>query len=69
MATNKQRYQISVSDRMLREIVAFQEENNIATRSGAIQELIRLGIQVIQNEERDKERQRLEEYARRLADE
>lgn len=51
MATKKARYNVSVSDRMLREIKKYQEANNIATCSGAIQELISVGLQTIKREE------------------
>ena len=47
MATNKKRYQVSVDDRLLRRIEKFQKDNSYATKSGAIQELIRIGLETI----------------------
>ena len=44
MATEKPRFSITVPDSMLDDIVNFQNANNFATRSRAIQQLIRLGI-------------------------
>lgn len=44
MATDKPRFTITVPDEMLDDIIAFQQENHFATRSGAIQQLICLGI-------------------------
>ena len=44
MSTNKPRFTITVSNDTLSEIVAFQQQNNLATRSNAIQQLIRIGI-------------------------
>lgn len=47
MATNKKRYQVSVDDRLLKRIEKFQKDNSYATKSGAIQELIRIGLETI----------------------
>lgn len=55
MATNRQRFIFSVNDRMLEEIDQFQTEHHFATRSGAIQELVRLGLESIRKEKQEKE--------------
>lgn len=45
MATDKPRFTITVSDDTLNEIVHFQHDRNLATRSNAIQQLIKIGIE------------------------
>ena len=47
MATEKPRFSITVSEETLNEIVSYQEANHFATRSGAIQHLINIGIEEI----------------------
>jgi len=54
MATDKRRYQVSVSDRMYNEVKRFKEENNYATWSEAIQELMRIGLQHLLEEEKER---------------
>ena len=47
MATRKKRYQISFDDRLVKRIHKFQEDNGYATVSGAIVELIRVGLETV----------------------
>lgn len=49
MATEKPRFTITVPNELLNEIVKYQTQRNIATRSGAIQELIELGVTDLMN--------------------
>lgn len=49
MATDKPRFTITVSDDTLKEIVNFQHDRNLATRSNAIQQLIQIGIDDLKN--------------------
>lgn len=51
MATKYQRYKITVNPMLLGKIVKFQEDNGFATRSGAILELIRIGLAELEKEE------------------
>ena len=55
MATRKRRYQISFDERMLKRIEKFQTDNDYTTKSGAIQELIRIGLETIRWRERDEQ--------------
>lgn len=50
MATDKPRFTITVSDDTLNEIVNFQHDRNLATRSNAIQQLIQIGIDDLKNQ-------------------
>lgn len=45
MSTDRPRFSISVSNAMLKDIVDYQSDQKIATKSGAIQRLIRMGIE------------------------
>lgn len=66
MATEKPRFSITVPDSMLDDIVDFQNANNFATRSRAIQQLIRLGIDDL-TKERTKKSPALSSEALRVA--
>lgn len=50
MATNRQRYTVSVDDEMFKQIEDFRFEHRFQTRSEATVELIRLGLEAINNE-------------------
>ena len=50
MATNKQRYMISVDDEMFKEIEDFRFEKRFQTRSEATTELIRLGLETVKKQ-------------------
>lgn len=50
MATNKQRYMISVDDGMFKEIEDFRFEKRFQTRSEATTELIRLGLEAVKKQ-------------------
>lgn len=50
MATNKPRYTVSVDDKMFEEIEDFRFKRRFQTRSEATAELIRLGLEALQNE-------------------
>lgn len=52
MATKKQRYMISVDDKMFEEIENFRFEKRYQTRSEATTELIRLGLEVVEKLEK-----------------
>ncbi len=51
MATNRQRYMISVDAAMFKEIEDFRFENRFQTRSEATTELIRLGLESIKKQD------------------
>jgi len=51
MATNKQRYMISVDDATYKEIEDFRFERRYQTRSEATAELIRIGLDTIKKQE------------------
>lgn len=51
MATNRKRYIISVNDRMYEEISKFKDEHFFVTYSSAIQELIRMGLVALREDE------------------
>ena len=53
MATNRARYTVSVDDEMFQQIEDFRFENRYQTRSDATVELIRLGLQVIENQKKE----------------
>jgi len=50
MATNKQRYMISVDDEMFKEIENFRFEKRFQTRSEATTELLRLGLETLKKQ-------------------
>lgn len=54
MSTNKPRYCITVDEEMLREIDDFRFENRYNSRSRATLELIRLGLQVLKEQGKNK---------------
>jgi len=51
--TNKPRVTISIDSRLDKRIEDFQKEYGFATKSGAIQELLRLGVAAIKEEQRE----------------
>ena len=51
MATEKQRYTVSVTDEMFNAIEDFRFKNRYQTRSEATSELIRLGIEALKKEQ------------------
>ena len=58
MATNKQRYTVSVDNELFQQIEDFRFEHRFQTRSEATVELIRLGLASLmkeQDEEKDQE--------------
>lgn len=59
MATEKQRYTISVTDEMFQAIEDFRFKNRYQTRSEATAELIRRGLQAL--EQKTKEDQAIKE--------
>ncbi|MCI9273852.1 MAG: hypothetical protein HFE39_07845 [Clostridiales bacterium] len=50
MATNRQRYTVSVDNEMFQEIENFRFERRFQTRSQATVELIRLGLNALKKE-------------------
>ena len=56
MATDKQRYTVSVDDAIFKQIEDFRFSHRFQTRSEATVELIRLGLEAVQKaqEEEDK---------------
>lgn len=52
MATNKPRYTVSVDNDMFQKIEDFRFEHRFQTRSEATVELIRLGLEVLEQEQR-----------------
>ena len=59
MATEKQRYTISITDEMFQAIEDFRFKNRYQTRSEATAELIRRGLQAL--EQKTKEDQAIKE--------
>lgn len=55
MATDKPRYSITVDDEMFKEIEDFRFENRFQTRNQATIELIKLGLEALKNQKKDKE--------------
>ena len=53
MATKKPRYMISVDNEMFEKIEDFRFEKRFQTRSEATAELIRLGLEAIENEQEE----------------
>lgn len=51
MATNRQRYTVSVDNEMFQEIENFRFERRFQTRSQATVELIRLGLNALKKEQ------------------
>jgi metal-responsive CopG/Arc/MetJ family transcriptional regulator len=51
MATERPRFTITVSDELLQKIDDFRFENRYATRTQAVNELIRLGLKFLENSE------------------
>ena len=45
MATDRPRFTVSVTDEMLEDVERYRQQQGLATRSGAVQELLRLGIE------------------------
>lgn len=54
MATDKARYTVSVDQEMFQEIEDFRFENRYQTRAEATVELIRLGLQVVEEKKGQK---------------
>ena len=54
MATNRPRYTVSVDDELFKQIEDFRFEKRFSTRSEATVELIRLGLEAIKNEQKEK---------------
>lgn len=52
MATNKQRYTVSVDNELFNAIEDFRFENRFQTRSEATVELIRLGLEQLKKEQK-----------------
>lgn len=52
MSTNKPRYTVSVDDEMFKQIEDFRFEHRYQTRSEATVELIRLGLEQLQKEQK-----------------
>lgn len=52
MATNKPRYTVSVDNDMFQKIEDFRFEHRFQTRSEATVELIRLGLEVLEKEQK-----------------
>ena len=58
MPTQKPRYTVVVDEELLRQIDDFRFENRFPSRSAATLELIRLGIQQLEREKQEKQKQR-----------
>lgn len=56
MATDKPRYTVSVDNELFQRIEDFRFENRFQTRSEATVELIRLGLESLEKEERSERR-------------
>ena len=56
MATNKPRYTVSVDNDLFQKIEDFRFEHRFQTRSEATVELIRLGLQVLEQEQSQKDK-------------
>lgn len=59
VATNKQRYTVSVDDEMFEAIENFRFENRFQTRSEATVELIRLGLEQLKKAQTEQKVQKL----------
>lgn len=57
MPTDKQRYTVIVDDELLKKIDDFRFENRIGSRSAATAELIRLGIEALNKELAEKNKE------------
>ena len=57
MPTQKPRYMVVVDEELLRQIDDFRFENRFPSRSAATLELIRLGIQQLEREKQEKQKQ------------
>ncbi|MCI8934863.1 MAG: hypothetical protein HFE80_10190 [Clostridiaceae bacterium] len=57
MPTQKPRYTVVVDEELLRQIDDFRFENRFPSRSAATLELIRLGIQQLEREKQEKQKQ------------
>ena len=57
MSTNRPRYTVSVADNMFAKIEDFRFENRFQTRSEATVELIRLGLEAVE-EKKKKEKEK-----------
>ena len=57
MPTLKPRYTVVVDEELLRQIDDFRFENRFPSRSAATLELIRLGIQQLEREKQEKQKQ------------
>ena len=57
MPTQKPRYTVVVDEELLRQIDDFRCENRFPSRSAATLELIRLGIQQLEREKQEKQKQ------------
>lgn len=55
MSTNRPRYTVSVDDDMFAKIEDFRFENRFQTRSEATVELIRLGLEVVEERKKKEE--------------
>lgn len=53
MPTTKSRYTVSVNDEMFQKIEDFRFKNRYSTRSAATVELIRLGLEQLEKEEKE----------------
>lgn len=60
MATNKPRYTVSVTNEMFEEIENFRFKNRFQTRSDATTELIRLGLEALKEQEKNKKNESAE---------
>lgn len=58
MTTKNARYMILVDEKMFEETENFRFENRFKNRSEATKELIRLGIEAMENEEKDKKKEK-----------
>lgn len=56
MATDKPRYTVSVDSEMFRQIEDFRFEHRFQTRSEATVELIRLGLESLKKEQRERKK-------------
>ena len=54
MATDKPRFTITVTEEMLKDIDDFRYENRYPTRTQAVNELFRIGIEQIKKEQAEK---------------
>lgn len=53
MATDKQRYTVSVDDELFQQIEDFRFEHRFQTRSEATVELIRMGLELLKREQEE----------------